>query len=196
MYTNGLNIGLLLQACVKKTVDSHNIDWLSGKEKVPGAAVSKEGHAYSLLGNEGPTTIDFLEKGATVNSASYCQVIRKTLPYLLNDPCVCVSADCMENQIGIFYNKDSFSSHITRRREFCKFKRAECSPMVLETGAQSQVESYQRLKKWYLMLLCLKLSVIRYGSRVNWSNPRKGVVPSPTVQCSSYWKGSLWVTLD
>ena len=27
----------------------------------------------------------------------------------------------------------------------------ECSPVVRETGFQSQVESYQRLKKWYLM---------------------------------------------
>ena len=26
-------------------------------------------------------------------------------------------------------------------------------PMVQETGVQSQVKSYQRLKKWYLMLL-------------------------------------------
>ena len=29
-----------------------------------------------------------------------------------------------------------------------------------------------------------------------WSNPGKGVVPSPTPQCSSYWKGSLPVALD
>ena len=27
---------------------------------------------------------------------------------------------------------------------------------------------------------CLTLSIIRYGSRVKWSNPGKGVVPSPT----------------
>ena len=25
---------------------------------------------------------------------------------------------------------------------------------------------------------------------------REGVAPSPTHWCSSYWKGSLWVTLD
>ena len=61
---------------------------------------------------------------------------------------------------------------------------------------QSQVESYQRLKKWYLMLSCLTFSIIRYVSRVKWSNPGKGVVPSPAPQCSSYWKGSLRVTLD
>ena len=44
--------------------------------------------------------------------------------------------------------------------------------------------------------LCLTLSIIRYGSRVKWSNPRKGVVPSPSPWCSSYRKGSLRVTLD
>ena len=33
-------------------------------------------------------------------------------------------------------------------------------------------------------------------SRVKWTNPGKGVVPFPTSRCSSYWKGSLWVTLD
>ena len=40
------------------------------------------------------------------------------------------------------------------------------SPIAWETWVQSQVESYQRLKKWYLMLPCLALSIIRYGSRV------------------------------
>ena len=68
--------------------------------------------------------------------------------------------------------------------------------MARETWVQSQVESYQRFKKWYLMLPCLALSIIRYGSRVKWSNPGKGVAPSPTHWCSSYRKGSLRVTLD
>ena len=30
----------------------------------------------------------------------------------------------------------------------------ECSPMARETEVQSQVESYQRLKKWYLIPPC------------------------------------------
>ena len=30
----------------------------------------------------------------------------------------------------------------------------------------------------YLKLPCLTLSIIKYGSRVKWSNPGKGVVPS------------------
>ena len=61
---------------------------------------------------------------------------------------------------------------------------------------QSQVVSYQRLLKWYLIPPCLILSNIRYVSRVKWSNPGKGVAPSPTPGCGSYWKGSLLVTLD
>ena len=72
----------------------------------------------------------------------------------------------------------------------------ECSPMVRKTRVQSQVESYQRLQKWHLIPPCLTLSYIRYVSRVKWSNPGKGVAPFPTPRCSSYWKGSLLVTLD
>ena len=49
-------------------------------------------------------------------------------------------------------------------------KWVECSPMVRKTRVQSQVESYQRLKKWYLIPPCLALSTIRQGSRVKWSN--------------------------
>ena len=63
--------------------------------------------------------------------------------------------------------------------------------MARETWVQSQLESYQRLKKWYLMLPCLTLSIIRCGSRVKWCSPGKGVAPSSTSQCSSYWKGNL-----
>ena len=73
------------------------------------------------------------------------------------------------------------------------FLWVECSPMVQETEVQSHVESYQRLKKWYLIPPCLTLSIIRYVSRVMWNNPGKGVAPSTTPRCSSYWKGSLHV---
>ena len=71
-------------------------------------------------------------------------------------------------------------------------KWVECLPMVQEIAVETQVES--RLKKWYLMLPFLKLSIIRQGSRVKWSNPWNGVVPSPTPRCSSWYKGSLWIT--
>ena len=75
-------------------------------------------------------------------------------------------------------------------------KWLECSPMVQKTWVQSQVASYQKLWKWYLIHLCLTLSNIKYVSRVKWSNPGEGVVPSPTPRCCSYWKGNLLVTLD
>ena len=52
--------------------------------------------------------------------------------------------------------------------------------MVWETRVQSQDKSYQRLKKWYLISLCLTLRIIRYVSRVKWNNPENGVAPSPT----------------
>ena len=44
--------------------------------------------------------------------------------------------------------------------------------------------------------ICLTLSNIRYVSSVKWSNPGKGVAPSPTPRCSSYWKGSFRIALD
>ena len=72
----------------------------------------------------------------------------------------------------------------------------EYSPTIRETWVQSQVASYQRLWKWYLIPACLTLSNIRYVLRVKWSNPGKGVAPSATPWCSSYWKGSLLVALD
>ena len=75
-------------------------------------------------------------------------------------------------------------------------KWAECSPIVRETWVQSQVASYQRFLKWYLIPPCLTLSNIRYISSVKWSNPGKGVAPSPTPRCCSYLKGSLLVFLE
>ena len=47
-----------------------------------------------------------------------------------------------------------------------------------------------KTQKWYLMSPCLTFNIIRWGWRVN------GATPSPTLRCSSYWKGSLLVTLD
>ena len=38
--------------------------------------------------------------------------------------------------------------------------------------------------------------ITRYGSRVKWGNPGKGIAPSITPWCDSYRKGSLRITLD
>ena len=75
------------------------------------------------------------------------------------------------------------------------FASVECSLMARETWIQSQVESYQRLKKWYLVSPCLTLSIIRYVKRVKWSSPRKGVLPFPIHRYGRYWKGGLRVAL-
>ena len=42
---------------------------------------------------------------------------------------------------------------------------------------------------------CLTLIIIRYGSRIKWSNPGKEVAPSPTPWYSRYRKGSIRVAL-
>ena len=56
-------------------------------------------------------------------------------------------------------------------------KWLECSPMARETRVQSQVESYQKLKKWYLMLHCLKLSIVRIKGKVEQSRERSSTLP-------------------
>ena len=58
----------------------------------------------------------------------------------------------------------------------------------------SHVVLFQRLEK--MVLDCLILGIMRYGSTVKWSNPGNGVVPSPRTLCRSCWNGSLQVTLD
>ena len=65
-------------------------------------------------------------------------------------------------------------------------------------GDQGSMPGWVILKtqKWYIMPPCLTFSIIRYESRVKWSNRVKGVVLSPTPRCSSYWKGSLQVAFD
>ena len=51
IFTNGLNMALSLKALVKKTVKVETY-WLFSKEKIPGATVSKEGQAGSVLEHE------------------------------------------------------------------------------------------------------------------------------------------------
>ena len=45
--------------------------------------------------------------------------------------------------------------------------------------------------KWYLIPPCLTHSIIRYVSRVKWSNPGKGVAPSPTPRVAAIEKGAF-----
>ena len=47
-----------------------------------------------------------------------------------------------------------------------------------------------------MILPCLTPSTISCIPRIMWSNLGKGIAPSPTPWCSSYWKGSFRVSLD
>ena len=85
MFTNEPNIGLLPQIRVEKRVHRMEIHWLSSKEKVSGAVVSKEGNADNFLEYEKTHTIEFHEKDATINNASYCELLWQNSPFLLND---------------------------------------------------------------------------------------------------------------
>ena len=68
--------------------------------------------------------------------------------------------------------------------------------MIRETSVQSQAESNQTLKKKGSWCHLVWHSELYSMDRVKWSNPEKGLSPFPTPRCSSYWKGSLQVTLD
>ena len=50
-----------------------------------------------------------------------------------------------------------------------------------------------KTQKFYWMPPSLRLTIVRYGSRIMWRNPGKNVAPASTPRCSSYWKGSLRV---
>ena len=64
----------------------------------------------------------------------------------------------------------------------------ECSPIICRVIPKTH--------KWYSMPPWFTLSNLRYGSRVKWDNPGEWVAPFPKLWCSSYWKRSLWISLD
>ena len=68
--------------------------------------------------------------------------------------------------------------------------------MARETWVQSQVQSYQRLKKMVLDASLLNTQHYKVQIKGKVEQSREGVAPSPTHWCSSYRKGSLRVTLD
>ena len=72
MFMNRLKIGLPQRTWVGKTVLRVKKYGLSAKNS-SGRSNRKEDHTDSLPGS---ITIDLLEKGATVITASYCQILR------------------------------------------------------------------------------------------------------------------------
>ena len=63
-------------------------------------------------------------------------------------------------------------------------------------GDQGSIPGRVIPKTLKMILDTYLLSITRYVSRVKWCNLGKGVSPSCTPRCSSYWKGSLRVALD
>ena len=59
----------------------------------------------------------------------------------------------------------------------------ECSPMARETWLQLKVESYQRLKKWYLMLTLFNAQryKVRIKGKVEKSKERSSAFPYTLV---------------
>ena len=58
------------QDWIENKVHDRKTYWLISKEKVLGTVISKEGPTDSVVLHK---SIDFLEKGAIGNNASYCQ---------------------------------------------------------------------------------------------------------------------------
>ena len=81
MFIDELNMGLLPRSWFHKAVHVLGTLPLNGKGKVTGAAISIEGHADSVWNIKECITIDLLEKGAAVNSAFYCQILRQNSRY-------------------------------------------------------------------------------------------------------------------
>ena len=72
---------------IKKYVDSgqktvHKVEThrLSGNEKVPGEAATKDIILINFLDMKGPISDNLFEKGATLNSVSYCLLPRHNQP--------------------------------------------------------------------------------------------------------------------
>ena len=65
-------------------------------------------------------------------------------------------------------------------------------------GLNTKLSHTKNSKKWYLIPTCLKLSIVRYGSRVKWSNTgkvavhEKGVFVSPLTTFANLL---LWLAI-
>ena len=77
MFTYVLNISWPRRDSLEKIFNGGETYWISGKEKVLRLGVSKGDQANSLLGHKRPVTIDFFQKGATVNSTSYYNLLKQ-----------------------------------------------------------------------------------------------------------------------
>ena len=90
----------------------------------------------------------------TVSSLKKMGLLGVALNYIQWESSSSGALDGGEESIRLYYTQVYISTGPLAQWE-------ECSPMSRETGVQSQVESYQKLKKWYLMPPSLTLNIIR-----------------------------------
>ena len=90
----------------------------------------------------------------------------------------------------LFYGISSIVSYLIANLFFIQINSSISNIVLMSreftSGLEDRGSIPGRLKKWYLIPRCLKLSIIRYVSRVKWSNPGNRVAPSSTPWCSSY----------
>ena len=71
----------------------------------------------------------------------------------------------------------------------------ECLPMARRLGFNPRL-SHTKDSKMVLDTSLLNTQHYKVQIKGKWSNPGKGVAPSPTPWCNSYWKASLWVAFN
>ena len=149
-FTNEMNIGLLQRTWIIKDSPWNGNILTLQDWKSPGLRPVNKVMLRIFWDIKGYITIDIFENIAAVHSASSYQIPWQNSSYQFNE-----WMHDIDMMVRVFANGSGDPGSIP-----------------------GQV--IPKTQKWYLMPPCLTLSIIRYVSRVKWSNPGKGVAPSPT----------------
>ena len=170
-------MGLPLWVWVEKTVHGVKTDWLSCKKKVLGIVIRKESHIDHPLGHERTHESWFPWKRCNctfgkIHILSIYLSIYSWMTIVESNPKTLFSIAIIPRWRGGCYS-------FLRTAPFTLYPYLIMLSIIKyhvlslwydltwKSKIQSQIESYQRLKKWYLMLPCLTLNIIRYGLKVN-----------------------------
>ena len=109
-----------------------------------------------------------------------------------------VSISCVGNHTSTFFNYWSIVQYFSIVQSPAPKKTTQKQVFTNSLGDLGSIPGRIIPKTLKMVLNTSLLNTQQYKvlSRVKWSNPGKGVAPSPKPQCSSYWKGSLLVALD
>ena len=83
----------------------------------------------------------------------------------------------------VFVSTPSFNQNILFKNDYFAYGPGDLGPIPGRV--------IPKTLKWYLMPPCLTLSIIKYGSRVKWRNPGKGVPPSVHLGVVAIEKGAF-----